>query len=66
MATHKNISKVEAVARKIIPVVPSRDSQGEYFGYCDFFCHRGIVGSQKARECEERMCSYYQKYYLHK
>jgi hypothetical protein len=65
MGVHRNRSRVEAISRKITPIdsVIMNDDKGEYVGMCNFYCHPGIVGVVKAKDCEEKMCKNYEKFY---
>lgn len=62
---HRNRSRVEAIARKITPIkgVLQEDEKGDYIGICNFHCHPGIVGVEKAKYCEEVICRHYEKFY---
>ena len=35
------------------------DLRGEYIPFCDYYRHRGILGNNKAKICEERRCEHY-------
>lgn len=59
-------SKLDRLANKIIPLLPSQDKKGEYFAYCNFYFHPGIIGNKKAIRCEENKCDYFYKVYIPK
>ncbi len=59
-------SRLDKLANKIIPLLPSRDNKGEYFAYCRFYFHPGIIGNKKAVRCEKNGCDYFYKLYIPK
>ena len=53
-----NLNKFERNMRKIIPILPSKDSIGKHFCYCNYHRHPGIIGEDKVKKCYRRDCSY--------
>lgn len=59
-------SRLDKLANKIIPLMPSQDNKGKYFAYCDFQFHPGIIGYEKAKRCLKNECIYFYKIYIPK
>jgi hypothetical protein len=64
-STHsRKESRLDKLANKIIPLIPSRDNKGEYVPYCTFRFHKGVIGNKKAIRCQEYNCDYFYKLYI--
>lgn len=61
--TRSKKSKLERILGKITSVQLSTDRIGKYLSYCSFGYHSGILDREKARDCINKGCWHYRRFY---
>ncbi|MCK9595730.1 hypothetical protein M0R19_00910 [Candidatus Pacearchaeota archaeon] len=57
--TRSKKAKLENSLTRITSFEFNKDRYGNYILYCNYYCHRGVVGSIKAEECINKGCKHY-------
>ncbi|MFW9872039.1 MAG: hypothetical protein ACFFG0_02980 [Candidatus Thorarchaeota archaeon] len=55
----QNKRHLENLLDKIVFIKPQKHYNSDFFSYCSFGAHQGIIGARKSEICRQRQCNHY-------